>query len=96
MGFSAYRLYVDHVYFDTGMEVHRFTDFLYTTAAWRTAYAECINLIAVLEYEWNVPADVKLAKVLPHKTKNSAGRPIKRSYESVEDKIKIFLRIKKE
>ncbi|XP_022546278.2 uncharacterized protein LOC111199927 [Brassica napus] len=82
--------------YSRGIEVHRFTDSLYTTTAWRTAYAECINLIAVVEYEWNVPADVKLAKVLPHKTRKSVGRPIKRSYESVEDKIKIFSRIKKE
>ena len=65
------------------MEVHRFTDDLYTTAAWRTAYAECINPIAVLGSEWNVPAEVKLAKVLPPKTRKSAGRPIKRRYESV-------------
>ncbi|XP_013645040.2 uncharacterized protein LOC106349597 [Brassica napus] len=70
-----------------GMEVHRFTDALYSTAAWRTAYADSINPIAVLESEWNVPAEVKLAKVLPPKTRKSAGRPVKRRYESVEDKI---------
>ncbi|XP_013689726.1 uncharacterized protein LOC106393588 [Brassica napus] len=74
--------------YSRGMEVHRFTDALYSTAAWRTAYAECINPIAVLESEWNVPAEVKLAKVLPPKTRKSSGRPIKRRYESVEDKIK--------
>ncbi|XP_013589233.1 PREDICTED: uncharacterized protein LOC106297567 [Brassica oleracea var. oleracea] len=73
--------------YSRGMEVHRFTDALYSTAAWRTAYAECINPIAVLESEWNVPAEVKLAKVLPPKTRKSAGRPVKRRYESVEDKI---------
>ncbi|XP_013650732.1 uncharacterized protein LOC106355303 [Brassica napus] len=56
--------------------------------AWRTAYAESINPIAVPECEWNVPAEVKLAKVLPPETRKSAGRPIKRRYESVEDKIK--------
>ena len=68
--------------------MHRFTDGLYTTAAWRTAYAESINPIAVPECELNVPAEVKLAKVLPPETRKSAGRPIKRRYESVEDKIK--------
>uniref|UniRef100_A0A0D3CG84 Uncharacterized protein n=1 Tax=Brassica oleracea var. oleracea TaxID=109376 RepID=A0A0D3CG84_BRAOL len=31
------------------MEVHRFTDALYSTAAWRTAYADSINPIAVPE-----------------------------------------------
>ncbi|KAF3495647.1 hypothetical protein DY000_02053161 [Brassica cretica] len=77
------------------MEVHGFTDALYTTAAWRTAYAECINPIAVLGSEWNVPAEVKLAKVLPPKTRKSAGRPIKRRYESVEDKIKSSQRSRK-
>ncbi|XP_048613453.1 uncharacterized protein LOC125587268 [Brassica napus] len=49
--------------YSRGMEVHRFTDGLYTTAAWRTAYAESINPIAVPECEWNVPTEVKLAKV---------------------------------
>ncbi|XP_048623684.1 uncharacterized protein LOC125592513 [Brassica napus] len=73
--------------YSRGMEVHRFTDALYSTAAWRTAYADSINPIAVLESEWNVPAEVKLAKVLPPKTRKSAGRPVKRRYESVEDKI---------
>ncbi|XP_048604848.1 uncharacterized protein LOC106393851 [Brassica napus] len=74
--------------YSRGMEVHRFTDGLYTTAAWRTAYVESINPVAVPECEWNVPAEVKLAKVLPPETRKSAGRPIKRRYESVEDKIK--------
>ncbi|XP_022558276.1 uncharacterized protein LOC111206182 [Brassica napus] len=74
--------------YSRGMEVHRFTDGLYTTAAWRTAYAESTNPIVVPECEWNVPAEVKLAKVLPPETRKSAGRPIKRRYESVEDKIK--------
>ncbi|XP_048615721.1 uncharacterized protein LOC106413532 [Brassica napus] len=74
--------------YSRGIEVHRFTDGLYTTAAWRTAYAESINPIAVPECEWNVSAEVKLAKVLPPETRKSAGRPIKRRYESVEDKIK--------
>ncbi|KAF3594920.1 hypothetical protein DY000_02020018 [Brassica cretica] len=54
----------------------------------KTAYAECINPIAVPESEWNVPAEVKIAKVLPPETRKSAGRPIKRRYESVEGKIK--------
>ncbi|XP_013645992.2 uncharacterized protein LOC106350688 [Brassica napus] len=81
---------INHVFVGTGMEMHRFTDSLYTTAAWRTAYAECINAIAVPESEWNVPAEVKLAKVLPPETKNSDGRPIKRRYESVEDKINLL------
>ncbi|XP_013594281.1 PREDICTED: uncharacterized protein LOC106302286 [Brassica oleracea var. oleracea] len=60
--------------YSRGMEVHKLTDDLYTTAAWRTAYAECINPIAVPQSEWNVPAEVKLAKVLPPETKKSAGQ----------------------
>ncbi|XP_013617302.1 PREDICTED: uncharacterized protein LOC106323780 [Brassica oleracea var. oleracea] len=74
--------------YSRGMEVHIFTDGLYTTPAWRTAYVESINPVAVPECKWNVPAEVKLAKVLPPGTRKSAGRPIKRRYESVEDKIK--------
>ncbi|KAF3607881.1 hypothetical protein DY000_02045917 [Brassica cretica] len=72
----------------TGMEVHRFTNALYSTAAWRTAYAKCINPVAVLESKWNVSTKVKLAKILPPKTRQSVGRPIQRRYESVEDNIK--------
>ncbi|XP_013639458.1 PREDICTED: uncharacterized protein LOC106344681 [Brassica oleracea var. oleracea] len=41
--------------------------------AWRTAYAESINPIAVPECEWNVPVEVKLAKVLSPETRKSAG-----------------------
>ncbi|KAF3564103.1 hypothetical protein DY000_02015715 [Brassica cretica] len=43
----------------------KFTDGAYTTAMLRTTYAESINPIAVPNAEWNVPAEVKLAKVLP-------------------------------
>ncbi|XP_033131822.1 uncharacterized protein LOC117126812 [Brassica rapa] len=64
--------------YSRGMEVHRFTDGLYTTAAWRIAYANSINPMAVLECEWNVPAEDKLAKVLPPETRKSAGRPIEK------------------
>ncbi|XP_013739426.1 uncharacterized protein LOC106442270 [Brassica napus] len=46
---------INHVFVGTGMEVHRFTDGLYTAAAWRTAYVDSINPIAVPECEWNVP-----------------------------------------
>ena len=70
------------------MEVHRFTDGVYTTATWRTAYAESINPIAVPEVDWNVPAEVKLAKVLPPEARKSSARPVKRRYETVEDKIR--------
>ena len=35
--------------FFVGREPHRLTDFLYTTGAWREAYQESINPIAVLE-----------------------------------------------
>ena len=66
------------LFFDTGMEVHRFTDGVYNTATWRAAYAESINPIPVPEAEWNVPDEVKLAKVLPPETRKSAGRPVKR------------------
>ncbi|KAL0657185.1 hypothetical protein Bca4012_077769 [Brassica carinata] len=78
----------DFVKKDQIFRMHIFTDGLYTTAAWRTTYAESINPIAVPECEWNVRAEVKLAKVLPPETRKSAGRPIKRRYESVKDKIK--------
>ena len=67
------------------MEVHRFTDGVCTTATWRTAYAESINPIAVPEVDWNVPAEVKLAKVLPPEARKSSGRPVKRRYETVKD-----------
>ncbi|XP_048613164.1 uncharacterized protein LOC125587077 [Brassica napus] len=72
----------------TCMEVHRFTDGVYTTATWRTANVESINPIAVPEVDWNVPAEVKLAKVLPPEARKSFGRPVKRRYETVEDKIR--------
>ncbi|KAL0853921.1 hypothetical protein Bca101_059073 [Brassica carinata] len=74
--------------YSRGMEVHRFTDGVYSTATWRAAYAESINPIPVPEAEWNVPDEVKLAKVLPPETRKSAGRPVKRRYETVEDKIR--------
>ena len=70
------------------MEVHIFTDGVYTTATWRTAYVESINAIAVPEIDWNVPAEVKLAKVLPPEARKSSGRPVKRRYKTVEDKIR--------
>ncbi|KAL0666076.1 hypothetical protein Bca4012_028780 [Brassica carinata] len=75
-------------FFDTGMEVHRFLDGVYSFAAWRAAYAESINPIPVPEAEWNVPDEVKLAKILPPESRKSAGRPVKRRYETVEDKIR--------
>ena len=76
------------LFFDTGMEVHLFTDGVYSTATWRAAYAESINPIPVPEAEWNVPDEVKLAKILPPESRKSAGRPVKRRYEIVEDKIR--------
>ncbi|XP_056851536.1 uncharacterized protein LOC108807847 [Raphanus sativus] len=69
-------------------QVHRFTDDLYNTSTWRTAYAESINPIAVPQSDWIVPDAVNLAKVLPPESRKSAGRPVKRRYEGVEDKIK--------
>ncbi|XP_056864011.1 uncharacterized protein LOC130511160 [Raphanus sativus] len=74
--------------YSRGLEVHRFTDAFYSTTAWRTAYEESINPIAVPQSEWKVPAEVKLAKILPPETRKSAGRLVKRRHESVEDKIK--------
>ncbi|XP_013624453.1 PREDICTED: uncharacterized protein LOC106330549 [Brassica oleracea var. oleracea] len=74
--------------YSRGMEVHRFTDGVYSTATWRAAYAESINPIPVPEAEWNVPDEVKLAKILPPESRKSAGRPVKRRYERVEDKIR--------
>ncbi|KAF3513883.1 hypothetical protein F2Q69_00007262 [Brassica cretica] len=48
--------------YSRGVEVHRFTDGVYTTAMWRTAYAESINPIAVPEAEWNVPTELNLRR----------------------------------
>ncbi|XP_048605696.1 uncharacterized protein LOC125583151 [Brassica napus] len=64
--------------YSRGMEVHRFTDGVYSTATWRAAYAESINPIPVPEAEWNVPDEVKLAKILPPESRKSAGRPVKK------------------
>ncbi|XP_018459874.1 uncharacterized protein LOC108830788 [Raphanus sativus] len=74
--------------YSRGREVHSFTDVLYTTATWRTSYSESINPIAVPQSEWNVPTEVDLAKLLPPESRKSVGRPVKRRYETVEDKIK--------
>ncbi|XP_056850897.1 uncharacterized protein LOC130507068 [Raphanus sativus] len=74
--------------YSRGREVHSFTDDVYTTATWRKAYEESINPIAVPESDWNVPAKVKSKKVLPPDSRKNAGRPVKRRYETVEDKIK--------
>lgn len=83
-----YLPYLFTQFFYAGREVHSFTDDVYTTATWRKAYEESINPIAVPESDWNVPAKVKSTKVLPPDSRKSAGRPVKRRYETVEDKIK--------
>ncbi|KAF3589305.1 hypothetical protein F2Q69_00027133 [Brassica cretica] len=64
--------------YSRGMEVWKCTDLL-------TPYTTLQRGEPPMQ---NVPAEVKLAKVLPPKTRKSVGRPIKRRYESVEDKIK--------
>ncbi|KAL0897438.1 hypothetical protein Bca101_081399 [Brassica carinata] len=56
--------------------------------AWREAYQESINPIAVPEDVWSVPEDVENAEVIQPETKRSLGRKRKRRYETVEDKIR--------
>ncbi|XP_048599647.1 uncharacterized protein LOC125579826 [Brassica napus] len=74
--------------FFVGREPYTLTDFLYTTGAWREAYQESINLIAVPEDGWSVPKVVENSEVLPPETRRSLGRNRKRRYETVEDKIR--------
>ncbi|KAL0740927.1 hypothetical protein Bca4012_082440 [Brassica carinata] len=74
--------------FFVGREAHTLTDFMYTTGAWREAYQESINPIAVPEDVWSVPEDVENAEVIQPETKRSLGRKRKRRYETVEDKIR--------
>uniref|UniRef100_A0A0D3A6B7 Uncharacterized protein n=1 Tax=Brassica oleracea var. oleracea TaxID=109376 RepID=A0A0D3A6B7_BRAOL len=56
--------------------------------AWREAYQESINPIAVPEDDWSVPQVVENSEVLPPETRRSLGRNRKRRYETVEDKIR--------
>ncbi|KAL0862079.1 hypothetical protein Bca101_041197 [Brassica carinata] len=74
--------------FFVGREAHTLTDFMYTTGAWREAYQESINPIAVPEDAWSVPEDVENAEVIQPETRRSLGRKRKRRYETVEDKIR--------
>ncbi|KAF3530736.1 hypothetical protein DY000_02038324 [Brassica cretica] len=74
--------------FFVGREPYTSTDFLYTTGAWREAYQESINPIAVPEDGWSVPQVVENSEVLPPETRRSLGRNRKRRYETVEDKIR--------
>ncbi|KAL1199978.1 hypothetical protein V5N11_000465 [Cardamine amara subsp. amara] len=70
------------------IEIHTLADELYTTTAWRAAYEESINPIAVPEDEWHVPPIVEDDKVLPPATRRRPGRSKQRRYEIVEDKIR--------
>ncbi|KAF3611491.1 hypothetical protein DY000_02048070 [Brassica cretica] len=56
--------------------------------AWREAYHESINPIAVPEDAWSMPEDVVVVNVLPPESRKSVGRNRKRRYETVEDKIR--------
>ncbi|CAA7048823.1 unnamed protein product [Microthlaspi erraticum] len=70
------------------IQSYTLADGIYSTAAWRMAYAESINPISVPEDEWCVPKDVEDAKVFPPKTKRRSGRRKKRRFDSLEDKIR--------
>ncbi|KAF3597134.1 hypothetical protein DY000_02022759 [Brassica cretica] len=74
--------------FSVGIQAHTLTDDMYTTASWRSIYEENINPISVPEDAWIVPSHVQQAKVLPPETRRAAGRRKKRTYETVEDKIR--------
>lgn len=74
--------------FSVGIRAHTLTDDMYTTASWRSIYAESINPISVPEDAWIVPPHVQQAEVLPPETRRAAGRRKKRRYETVEDKIR--------
>ncbi|WZZ28713.1 hypothetical protein YC2023_012114 [Brassica napus] len=56
--------------------------------AWREAYHESINPIAVPEDAWSMPEDVVVDNVLPPESRKSVGRNRKRRYETVEDKLR--------
>ncbi|XP_024014015.1 uncharacterized protein LOC112088093 [Eutrema salsugineum] len=58
--------------FSVDRELHPLTDDMYTTAARRKAYEECINPISVPEDSWQVPVDVENARVLPPETRGAA------------------------
>ncbi|XP_018474808.2 uncharacterized protein LOC108846094 [Raphanus sativus] len=74
--------------FSVGIRAHTLTDDMYTTASWRSIYAESINPISVPEDAWIAPPHVQQAEVLPPETRRAAGRRKKRRYETVEDKIR--------
>ncbi|XP_018460226.1 uncharacterized protein LOC108831162 [Raphanus sativus] len=74
--------------FSVGIRAHTLTDDMYTTASWRSIYAESINPISVPKDAWIVPPHVQQAEVLPPETRRAAGRRKKRRYETVEDKIR--------
>ncbi|XP_056864240.1 uncharacterized protein LOC130511329 [Raphanus sativus] len=74
--------------YSVGREAHTLTDFMYTTGAWREAYQESINPIAVPEDSWSVPEDVENSEGLPPETRRALGRKRKSRYETVEDKIR--------
>ncbi|KAF3486745.1 hypothetical protein F2Q69_00056042 [Brassica cretica] len=68
--------------FHVGRQPHTLTDLMCTTEAWREAYHESINPIAVPEDAWSIPEDVVEVNVLPPDTRRSVGRNRKRRYES--------------
>jgi len=74
--------------FHVGRQPHTLTDLFYTTEAWREAYHESINPIAVPEDAWSMPEDVVVDNVLPPESRKSVGRNRKRRYETVEDKLR--------
>ncbi|KAL0788583.1 hypothetical protein Bca101_004829 [Brassica carinata] len=74
--------------FHVGRQPHTLTDLMCTTEAWREAYHESINPIAVPEDAWSIPEDVVEVNVLRPDPRRSVGRNRKRRYETVEDKIR--------
>lgn len=74
--------------YSQGMEVHRFTDGVYTTRAWRKSYEESINPVSIPEADWDDAVELEDDEVLPPETRRQAGGRRKRRYETVEDKIR--------
>ncbi|KAF3589097.1 hypothetical protein F2Q69_00029237 [Brassica cretica] len=60
--------------FHVGRQPHTLTDLFYTTEAWREAYHESINPIAVPEDAWSMPEDVVVVNVLPPESRKSASK----------------------
>ena len=79
------------------MEVHRFTDGVYTTATWRTAYAESINPITSPESEWHVPVGLNLRRFYNRRQESvlvDQEREGMKQYKTILDLLKDQVRTK--